>query len=150
MRRVVLTVGNDLMGDDAAGPELARRLQAAPAPGWNVIDGGSAPENCLGQVRALQPDLVLVVDAAEMGLGTGEIRCLSADVIARQWIMTTHHLPLTFLIEALKEFVPEVVCVGIQPAVVAFGQPLSPSVEQAIDSLCRELRSGAVALDNAR
>jgi hydrogenase 3 maturation protease len=36
---VILTVGNSLMGDDAAGPHLAALLAAAPAAGWDVIDG---------------------------------------------------------------------------------------------------------------
>ena len=41
-KRVILTVGNSLMGDDGAGPLLAELLESEPAPGWAVIDGGSA------------------------------------------------------------------------------------------------------------
>ncbi len=34
-----------MMGDDGAGPLLAEKCAAAPQGNWEVIDGGSAPEN---------------------------------------------------------------------------------------------------------
>jgi hydrogenase 3 maturation protease len=130
--RLVLTVGNTMMGDDAAGPLLARRLEQAPVAGWAVLDGGSAPENCLHLVRAAAPEQVLVVDAADMDLPPGTIRLIEADRIADPWLMTTHTLPLSFLAQALREFVPRVDLLGIQPQVVAFGYPVSAEVEQAV------------------
>jgi hypothetical protein len=47
--------------------------------------------------------------------------------------MTTHSLPLSYLMESIGEFVPEVELMGIQPAVVAFGYPVSPLVQQAVE-----------------
>ena len=55
-QNVVLTVGNSMMGDDGAGPLLADLLGKQPAPGWVVIDGGSAPENHVHQVLEHQPE----------------------------------------------------------------------------------------------
>jgi hydrogenase maturation protease len=80
--QVILTVGNVMMGDDAAGPRLAALLQRSPAPGWQVVDGGSAPENVVHRVRAIAPERVLVVDSAEMELGPGEV-CLVNDRLIR-------------------------------------------------------------------
>jgi hydrogenase 3 maturation protease len=140
--RVVLTVGNLMMGDDAAGPLLAQKMQQSPLPGWAVIDGGAAPENHLHQVRELAPERVLVVDAAEMGEPAGAIKCLSEAMIAEQFILTTHSLPLTFLLEALHAFVPEVVFVGIQPQVVAFAYPVSPEITAAVSDLYLRLQDG--------
>lgn len=60
--KVVLTVGNSMMGDDGAGPLLADLMEANPIDGWMVINGGSAPENVSYQIRALQPQCVVIVD----------------------------------------------------------------------------------------
>ncbi len=143
MKGLVITVGNSLMGDDGAGPLLARLLVSSPLSDWEVIDGKSAPENCLHQVRKINPELVVVVDAAEMGLAPGSIRLLSEDYIADQFIFTTHDLPLTFFLLALKEIAPRVCFVGIQPKVVAFGYPLSREVREAVETVYEQLKSGS-------
>jgi len=139
---VILTVGNSLMGDDAAGPNLASLLMKNPAAGWDIIDGGAAPENEVQRVRALRPARVLVVDAAEMGLDPGDIRLVDESIIAAQCFMTTHTLPLTFLIEALRDFAADVQLLAIQPSLVAFGFPMSPAVSDAVALIHRHLTQG--------
>lgn len=139
-KRLVLTVGNSMMGDDAAGPVLAQMMQQAPVKGWQVLDGGSAPENNVHQIREIHPDDVVIVDAAEMGLAPGEIRILSEQAVAAQFIMTTHNLPLVYLIQLLKEFVPNVTFIGIQPETVAFVCPMSPQVRHAVATLYGQLK----------
>jgi hydrogenase 3 maturation protease len=139
---VILTVGNSLMGDDAAGPHLAALLTAAPAAGWDVIDGGSAPENEVQRVRALRPRRVLIVDAAEMGLKPGDVRLVDENIIAGQHFLTTHALPLTFLIEALRDFAADVQLLAIQPSLVAFGYPMSREVGAAVALVHRRLADG--------
>jgi hydrogenase 3 maturation protease len=141
--KVILTVGNGMMGDDAAGPMLSALLQQSPAPGWQVVDGGSAPENVLHRVRAMAPQRVLVVDAAEMELAPGEVRLVDDRMIAEQFIITTHDMPLSFLIAALRESVSEVHLLGIQPSLVAFGYPMSAAVRNAVADIHTRLQSGA-------
>ncbi|MEJ0095005.1 MAG: hydrogenase maturation peptidase HycI [Methylocella sp.] len=141
-RNVILTVGNSLMGDDAAGPLLGELLAEMPAMGWDVVDGGSTPETEVRHVRALRPDCVLVVDAAEMDLPPGEFRLVDDDIIAERFFMTTHAMPLTFLMTLLREFVADVRLLGIQPSLVAFYYPLSPEVKQAVERIHRHLREG--------
>jgi len=140
--QVILTVGNGMMGDDAAGPMLSSLLQQAPAPGWQVVDGGSAPENVLHRVRAIAPQRVLVVDATEMELAPGEVRLVDDRMIAEQFIITTHDMPLSFM-AALRESVPEVHLLGIQPSLVAFGYPVSAAVQAAVTDVHARLRNGA-------
>ena len=38
------------------------------------LSAGAAPENCTGLLRRFRPDLVLLVDAAEMGEAAGAVR----------------------------------------------------------------------------
>lgn len=142
MSGVVLTVGNEMMGDDGAGPLLATLLEREPAAGWHVIDGGSAPENVLQQVLGLRPERVLVVDAADMGIDPGKVCLVDDRAIASLYMVTTHNLPLSFLIERLREEVPEVLFLGIQPDLVAFGFPMSGAVREAVEDLHVHLREG--------
>ncbi|MGY3856370.1 hydrogenase maturation peptidase HycI [Aeromonas intestinalis] len=144
---LVLTVGNTMMGDDGAGPYLAEKLQASPLPGWEIIDGGIAPENMVHRVRALQPDRIVLVDAAEIGEKAGTLKVIPPDTIADMFIFSTHNMPLNFLIDELKTFVPEVIFVGVQPAIVAFSFPMTEMVSGAMDYLHQHLDA---AQDTAR
>jgi hydrogenase 3 maturation protease len=139
---MVLTVGNTLMGDDGAGPLLAQLLEAAPAAGWSVVDGGATPENVTHIVRAEAPQRVLLVDAADMQLPPGAICRIDAADVAKQFLITTHAIPLDVLIASLRETVPKVSFVGIQPAVVAFYEEMTPGVREAVESLHQSLTLG--------
>ncbi len=136
---VVLTVGNSMMGDDGAGPLLADIMTRRPVSGWTVINGGSAPENVVHRVRALRPRRVVVVDAADMSLAPGEIRLIDPRDIAGMFIMSTHNLPLSFVIDQLSADVAEVWFVGIQPDLVAFYYPMTERVTAAVDIVYQRL-----------
>ncbi|MFQ2345863.1 MULTISPECIES: hydrogenase maturation peptidase HycI [Aeromonas] len=136
---LVLTVGNAMMGDDGAGPYLADKLQTTPLPGWIHIDGGIAPENVVYKVRELQPARVVLVDAAEIGEKAGTLQVIPPETIAEMFIFSTHNMPLNFLIDELKTFVPEVIFVGVQPAIVAFSFPMTGMVSEAMDYLYQHL-----------
>lgn len=142
VENVVLTVGNDMMGDDGAGPLLFNLFQHHPVEGWLAIDGGTMPENYIDEVSRLNPCRVWVVDATEMGLAPGEIRAVDEALIAELLIMTTHSLPLNFLIEQLKQDIAEVIFIGIQPDLVSFGFPMSSAVSRAVESLFQQLTTG--------
>jgi hydrogenase 3 maturation protease len=143
MTGVVFTVGNRLRGDDGAGPLLADLLEVTPAPGWTLVDGEASPENHMHRVRAQAPDRVLIVDAADMELAPGAVRLLNEDCVADHFLVTTHAIPLNFLIASLKETVPEIIFLGIQPRDTIFCSPLSESVRQAVEMIHRRLVEGA-------
>lgn len=146
-KKLVVTVGNRMMGDDAVGPLLAQKMQRAPLDDWDVLDGGSAPENCLYLIREMAPDQVLVIDAADMDLVPGEIRVIGADRLEDPFLMTTHTLPLSYLVQSLREFVPQVDLVGIQPQVVAFGYPVSAEMTRAVEQVYEGLKQTEVVWD---
>ncbi|GGY96674.1 hydrogenase maturation peptidase HycI [Shewanella fodinae] len=133
--KVLLCVGNSMMGDDGAGPLLAQQLADRPIYGWQVVDGGSAPETETVHIRALAPRVLVVVDATEMGLNPGEIRQIDPDCIGEMMLMSTHSMPLNYLIDDLREAVDEVVMIGIQPDIVGFCYPMTPAVSQAVAAL---------------
>jgi len=137
---LVLTVGNTMMGDDAAGPLLAQAMLGSPVDGWDVLDGGSVPENCLHQIREMAPDQILVVDATDMDLLPGEIRLINDEKLDDPFLMSTHTLSLSYLIQSLRETTPKVELLGLQPRVVAFGCPVSPEVKQAVGFVYENLK----------
>ncbi|PBI80071.1 hydrogenase maturation peptidase HycI [Rahnella victoriana] len=138
-RYALLCVGNSMMGDDGAGPRLAELCAEQPLSGWTVVDGGAAPENDIGFLREQHPQHLVIVDATDMGLASGEMRIIDENDIADMFMMTTHNLPLTFLIQQLREDIPQITFVGIQPDVVAFYYPMSAAVEQAVNRLHQRL-----------
>ncbi|KFX06644.1 hydrogenase 3 maturation protease [Pectobacterium betavasculorum] len=136
---ILLTVGNKMMGDDGAGPLLAEMMASGPITGWIPIDGGATPEDMTHHIQALRPDRVLIVDAADMGLMPGDIRLIDPDDIAEMFMMSTHNMPLNFLIERLKETVPDVIFLGIQPDIVGFCYPMTEKIKQAVETVYRKL-----------
>ena len=140
--KVLLTVGSVLRGDDAAGPLLAKMMSGDPETGWTVIDGGQTPEDELRTIRRLSPDVVVVVDAAAMGLEAGAIRRLGVDDVAQSFLITTHALPMAFLLGQLEEAAETMLFLGIQPADTTFFNPLTPAVKAAVEELYERFLAG--------
>jgi hydrogenase 3 maturation protease len=135
MVRMLLGIGNPLRGDDGAGNYVAGRFRA---PGWLALDCGTIPENFTGTVRKEHPELLVLVDAAEMGISPGEFRIILPDDIAAV-TFGTHALPLSILIGFLAHDAGRVLFIGIQPAHTEMDQPLSNEVREGADRLIRIL-----------
>ncbi len=141
--KVVFTVGTVLRGDDAAGPMLAKMMENDPVAGWDVIDGGQTPEDMIALVRRRQPDVLLLIDAAQLNAEPGTIQVVEEDAVATDFFITTHSLPITFLLQELKSCSGTVVFLGIQPAQMEFMEPLTPEVHKAVEFIYRALKQGA-------
>lgn len=142
MSSIVFTAGSVLRGDDAAGPMLAKLLENDPADGWQVIDGGQTPEDDLTVIRRAAPERILFVDAASMGLAPGEIRRLQASDVAKQFMFTTHSLPITFLLGELDKICSDVTFLGIQTGTMDFFDPLTPAVMDSVKDIEACVRAG--------
>ncbi|OOH88798.1 hydrogenase maturation peptidase HycI [Pasteurellaceae bacterium 15-036681] len=143
-KNVVLTVGNSMMGDDGAGPYLFQLMQENPIEDWEVVEGGSTPENVSHLIREMKPNKLLIVDATEMEQDVGALRVIDKELIAEMFFMSTHNMPLNFLIEQLEEDIEEVIFVGIQPDVVSFMFPLTEKVKRGVESLYDLIKSGQI------
>jgi hydrogenase 3 maturation protease len=120
-------VGNVLLGDDGVGCRVAELLEERKMPG--VVDCGTMPENYLATLRGDPPAVLLIVDAADMGLAPGEYRRLSLDALDAV-ADSTHGIPLSLLLAPFSDSM-EIVALGIQPAILQLGAPLSDTVENA-------------------
>ena len=140
--QVVFGIGSVLRGDDAAGPRLVKKMEDAPVEGWVAVDGGQTPENDLGYLRRLTPRRLLLVDAAAMGLEPGAIRRLRAADVATQSFITTHTLPITYLLGELESICKEVIFLGIQPSGTEFFDPVHTRVLAAVDVIYQYIAKG--------
>ena len=135
-RVAVVGIGHTLCGDDAAGVVLAEALQLELEGCEHVlvVAAGPVPENYSGLLRRFCPDLVLLVDAANMDETPGIVGWL-------EWQETTgnststHSLPLRLFAQYLTlELGCEVALLGIQPSQNDIGCPVSPVVLKALQS----------------
>ncbi len=141
MVTVVLGVGNSLHGDDGAGPAVAERIAKLGAADIFSYDCGTAPENFTGLVRRIHPDLLVIVDAAEMGLPAGAVRRIPVERI-HDTVIGTHMMALSHLVWFLRDASEEIVVVGVQPLCVGEGEGLSEAVEEGVAEVVRCVREG--------
>lgn len=118
---------------------LSRPGEATDADRLLILEAGHAPENRTGELRQFAPDLVLFVDAADIGKKAGTVQwILEEDIDGMS--ASTHSLPLSMLARYLTlELGCEVAWLGIQPASNDVGETVSAEVGQAVNEVVQEL-----------
>jgi len=138
-RIAVVGIGNQYRSDDAAGILVARALNQHPSAADTdhllIIEAGQAPENSTGEIRKFAPNLVLLIDAAEMGKEPGTVDWIPEEDIDGM-SASTHSLPLSMLAHYLTlELGCKVMLLGIQAASNEVGETVSLDVLQAVDDV---------------
>jgi hydrogenase 3 maturation protease len=128
---LLLGIGNDLLADDGIGCLIADRFSR---PGWLSYIAGTVPENFSRQIREIHPDLLVLVDAAQMNLPPGSIRIIPQDRVADAGI-GTHQLPLDALCDVVSPWCKEIIIIGIQPGLVEIGGEMTDQVQEAAKEL---------------
>jgi hydrogenase 3 maturation protease len=118
---------------------LAKRECATDWDHVLIIEAGHAPENTTGALRKFGPDLVFMIDAAEMGQQPGMIRWIPEESIDGM-SASTHSLPLSMLARYLTlELNCTVTLLGIQPGSNEVGERVSPQVLRAVNQVVEAL-----------
>jgi hydrogenase 3 maturation protease len=154
--RIVLGIGNVLQSDDGVGvyvvQKLDRYLNNIAAGRKQTATGeterellpvscDTIPDGYTALVRRYRPDLLIMVDAAEMGLNPGECRIIPADMV-EVMSTSTHNISLPLLVTYLKEFCREIMLVGVQPRSMVPGMNLSGVVRESGDYLAALIIKG--------
>ena len=138
-RVVVLGVGNRCRRDDGAGSLLAEQLDGQT--GLKAIDAGAVPENYLERVARLQPDTILIIDAADFGGVPGDLRILEPELVGPSGV-SSHVLSLQTIADFLKARTrARLAVLAIQPADIGLGTELSEEVSRAVELLKEALIS---------
>ena len=133
---ILMGIGNTLRGDDGIGSIIAQSFKDHD---WLSIDCGVVPENFTSIIKKNKPDLVVLIDAVEMDLKSGEFRIISPDRISALHL-TTHSMPLSFLMSYLKEYTQELIFIGIQPKIIDYSNSLSSKVLRCSEEIIKLLK----------
>ena len=142
-RTCFIGVGNDLRGDDSAGLMVVRALLPylpdIATSNLLLIEGGPAPENHTGKLRAFHPEIVLFIDAVHIDEPPGTIQWIPLEAIDGM-SASSHSLPLSVLAHFITlEFSCDVAILGIQPEQNEFNREMSQYVQVAVDDVVGEL-----------
>ena len=139
----IVGVGNLLMGDDGVGPLALEPLRARGLPDTvRFYDAGLAVSDVLGMLDPAEP--LLLIDAVRGGGPGGTIYKVRLDAGAADSCagegptLSLHELSVVpaLRLEAISGRVfSDVTVFGVEPAVVAWGEGLSPVVRAALDHL---------------
>ncbi len=140
---VVMCIGNVLRRDDGVGPYIGNKLLDYGLQDV-VINCEMCPENYIGKLLSIDVDLVLMIDAIfdeRYNVGTVLLTKLPTaveDIIP----VTTHTIPLNYLVNIVKTFRPSVefYLLGIVVQDLRFGEGLSPGVHQVAEKLIKILK----------
>ncbi len=142
MKKVILGIGNRLRGDDGIGVHVAEKINehlkkveqksrqdksAGTQREIMVINCGTVAENYTSIIRKHHPDILILVDAADMGLSPGSYRIIPPEKIGVMCV-STHNMPLSLFVSYVREFCRDVVLIGIQPERMDLGTTLSSAV----------------------
>ena len=136
-KAVIACIGNTLKGDDGAGPSLCQKLKGRTSV--KLIDAGTVPENYIQPIISSAPDVLLIVDAIDLGAPPGTIRIFEPDQLDRSAFSTHTLSPRVFVEMICKATKCRPVFIGIQPGQVKLGEPISPEVKRAVGLLAEAL-----------
>lgn len=142
MKRVVLGVGNTIMGDEGVGVRCVEWLASQVPPDVALVDGGTSTNELLGDLE--DADLVIIVDAIATTQPPGTIIRLEGDRIPSAFSnkLSPHQHGINDLLGALAllgRSPRRLVLFGIAPERIALGMELTPAVSAAVPEVGRRV-----------
>jgi hydrogenase maturation protease len=143
---LILGIGNVLLTDEAVGAVVVRRLEAEsdPATPLRFLDGGTLSFTLADPIADCAR--LIVIDAAVMGDAPGSVRVFEGEAMDRQLSQharSVHEVSLIDLLDIarLTDSLPERrALIGIEPALVDWGDTLTPAVEAAVPIAMAQVR----------
>jgi hydrogenase maturation protease len=144
-RLTVIGVGNRFLHDDAAGPEVARRLREAQPAGVKVLEEEGEPTSLLEAWTGA--DEALLIDGVNSGAAAGTLHRfeVSKDPLPIDMFRpSTHALGVADAVELARELdrLPGRLAVyGIEGERFDAGEGLTPAVDATVQVLVAELHA---------
>jgi hydrogenase 3 maturation protease len=130
---VIIGIGNRLRRDDGIGSIIAEKLkEKIKRENLFIIDAENTPENYIGKIKKVSPELLLIIDAVDFGSYPGDFRIFKINEI-RETTISTHN----FSISLLKKFIKadEIYLLGIQPGNISLGENLTDKVKKTVEKI---------------
>ncbi|WP_326646290.1 hydrogenase maturation protease [Streptosporangium sp. NBC_01755] len=139
--RVVIGVGGDSRGDDAAGLEVVRLLRGTLPPSVVLTESSGDPMHLVTAWSGAR--LAIVIDAVSSGAAPGTIHTAVRPGPAPAWRASSHALGLPdamALGEALGLLPDELVVFGVEGGDFGLDTPVTPPVRAAIRETAEAVR----------
>ena len=139
-RVVVAGIGNPIRKDDFVGVKIVQDLQGKVPKNVYLIECETVPESFMQEIVDLKPSHVLLIDAAFIGLKSGETRLIFPEHITAFPAITTHVLPLRIFCEYITKMTEtKIALLLIEPENSEFGEGLTPEVQKAAEKITKIL-----------
>jgi hydrogenase 3 maturation protease len=122
-------IGNVLKSDDGVGVYITGRIRNSTR--ISSIQVEVSIENYIGKINSLKPDILILVDCADMNARPGTCRLFVPEKI-HDLTFNTHNISLKRLHEFFRM---PVFILGIQPENVGFGENISYLVKEVADKI---------------
>ncbi|MBO8151577.1 MAG: hypothetical protein DRP91_00575 [Candidatus Neomarinimicrobiota bacterium] len=132
---LLLGLGNEFRGDDQAGLLLAKVLKERLASDYdiNLVLAGTNPENYLDKIIEFAPDVVFVVDSADMKEEPGVVRMVNRSDLDGN-LFSTHAFSPGLIEDYVRSQIDcEFKYLLIQGRSFLLGQSISSEVKKSIE-----------------
>ena len=141
MRRLVLGLGNILLGDEGVGVHASQALKEEGLSGnVEVLSVGTALLDALPSLE--KADHVIIVDAMKASHAPGTIyRVPLEECDFKRPIASLHGFDIgRVLALSGSKKIPKAVVIGIEPALIDWSLDLSPPVQRALPDLLKAIK----------
>jgi hydrogenase maturation protease len=144
MKTLILGIGNLLLGDEGVGVHAAHALaDAFPPEEVTVLDVGTAILDALPDIE--KADRIIIVDAVKADGAPGSVyRIPIQDMAASPVIASMHGFDFSRVLclagRSEANGTPEVIVIGVEPAVIDWSLELSPLVARALPTVLAAVR----------
>lgn len=136
-KTLIVGIGSILKADDGAGPIICEELKGKISA--EIIDAGTVPENYIQPIIKKAPDNLLIIDAIDFGATPGSTKIFQPEDL-NSLVISTHTLSPRIFVDMIKQSIDvDVFLIGIQPADLTLGEPLSTKVAESVRSLAQML-----------
>jgi hydrogenase 3 maturation protease len=131
-------IGNTLRSDDGVGVYISRNIEERE----NIISitAETAIENYIGKINSLRPDVLVIIDCADMKVKPGTHTLLDINKI-HDFTFNTHNISLKRLTGFFRM---KVYILEIQPEKLDFGEKISYFVKKNADLIINRINEKEV------
>lgn len=137
---VIAGIGNPIRHDDYVGLQIVEGLQGKVPGNVCLLECETVPESFLLDIEQFKPTHVLLIDAAFLGLKSGQVRLVDAERVADFPAITSHVLPLRVFCEYIRQTIgAKIGLLLVEPKCMEFGEGLSIEVAKSAEQLAKLL-----------
>jgi hydrogenase 3 maturation protease len=132
-RILFVGIGNVLRSDDGVGVYVCNKINKSPYIDTLIVE--VSIENYIKKINDLDPDILVLVDCADLNRAPGYAELLPVEKI-RDFTPGTHNISLKRVSEFFKM---QVLVLGIQPGSVSIGENLTSQVKKSAGSIVKNI-----------